>query len=181
VRKFLAQSVKADFSARLAALRDEGFHLPVSSRLLGALKAVGDRIDAATALASPGLLADEQAEAGTQGRRSSGSSKHRGPLSAALSAALVARVLGSAACPQSSDEEQGPSPQQARGDGSLVVAGVRFSREQLAPLPRLAWPPNLPAALAPSPQGDKQLSAASSPSDKAGAGEPSVDLTSNIL
>ena len=37
-----------------------------------------------------------------------------------------------------------------QADGSLVVVGIRYSKEQLAAPPKLTWPPALPSSLAPS-------------------------------
>lgn len=183
MRKFLALPAKADFSLKLVAFRDEGFHMPISSRLMANLRSISDKIENTNLVASPvappaaaAAVKDESMDAGlpASGRRGKG----KGFASAGFSTDLAVRVIKSVICDNSSDDDvptahgssssvgdedtdmaanaersppgPGPGPTVGAGNGGMTVAGIRYSKEQLAAPPKLSWPPSLPYSLAPS-------------------------------
>lgn len=176
VRKFLALPAKADFSQKLTAFRDEGFHMPISSRLMANLRSISDKIEnsnlVAPAVSPTAVVKDESVDTGlpASNRRVKG----KGSAATGLSTDLVVRVIKSVICDNSSDDDI-PTAQssssagdedftmaaevdQSRGsglavgvagNGGMTVAGIRYSKEQLAAPPKFTWPPFLPYSLSP--------------------------------
>ena len=177
MRKFLALPAKGDFSQKLAAFRDEGFHMPISSRLMANLRAMSDKIENSN-VASPVAVAavkEESMDVGNAGLSASNRRvKGKGSASAGFSSDVAAKVLKSVAFDNSSDEDAptnqssdyagdedidgtaqvarspGVSLTVGASSGGMKVAGIRYSKEQLAAPPKLTWPPLLPLSLAPS-------------------------------
>jgi hypothetical protein len=95
------------------------------------------------------LLEPPSSSAGRRGH------KGKGLFAAVGSTALAVRALESIGCPNSTDEELAEAGAGAGAallvDGSaLMVSGMRYGPEQLAPVAVLVWPPVLPQSLAPS-------------------------------
>lgn len=203
MRKFLSQPAKGDFVIKLAGFRDEGFHLPISTRLSASLRLVSERLEPSSVPEQSGgesaVVKEEGPAAGGDQHVASPTASHggrrgsKGRAAAAAhstpSTAAAARALASVNYPHSSDEEalldrqratatsggtsegvelgaeaeleaeaevagkrkgKGTDGEGWQADGSLVVVGIRYSKEQLAAPPKLTWPPALPSSLAPS-------------------------------